>query len=95
MPGGIHAAEVVVAVGGGDQSADLGVVAVKGGQALQAADDGRHGLGDHVDEQLAVDLTGLSGGVTFGIIFSVYGLGFWYGVKLIMDDKDSDECKVK
>merc|ERR1719186_1140688 len=38
-------------------------------------------------------LTGVSGGLTFGIMFGVYGLGFWYGVKLIMDDIESDECK--
>lgn len=37
-------------------------------------------------------LTGASGGVTFGIMFAVYGLGFWYGVKLIMDDLESAEC---
>lgn len=38
-------------------------------------------------------LTGVSGGLTFGIMFGVYGLGFWYGVKLIMDDIESEECK--
>jgi len=37
-------------------------------------------------------LTGASGGVTFGIMFAVYGLGFWYGVKLIMDDRESEAC---
>ena len=30
-------------------------------------------------------LTGASGGMTFGIMYAVYGLGFWFGVKLIMD----------
>merc|ERR1719233_285283 len=38
-------------------------------------------------------LTGISGGLTFGIMYAVYGLGFWYGVKCIMDDRESDECK--
>ena len=37
-------------------------------------------------------LTGVSGGLTFGIMYAVYGLGFWYGVKCIMDDKESEEC---
>ncbi len=32
-------------------------------------------------------LTGASGGMTFGIMYAVYGLGFWFGVKLIMDDR--------
>ena len=36
-------------------------------------------------------LTGLSGGLTFGIMWAVYGLGFWYGVKCIMDDRESPE----
>ena len=37
-------------------------------------------------------LTGLSGGLTFGIMYAVYGLGFWYGIKCVMDDRDSQEC---
>ena len=37
-------------------------------------------------------LTGASGGLTFGIMFAMYGLGFWYGVKLIMDDRTSEAC---
>ena len=37
-------------------------------------------------------LTGANGGLTLGIIFATYGLGFWYGVKLIMDDRTSDAC---
>ena len=37
-------------------------------------------------------LTGASGGLSFGIMFAVYGLGFWYGVKLIMDDRESEGC---
>jgi hypothetical protein len=27
------------------------------------------------------------GGMMFGIMYAVYGLGFWYGIKLIMDDR--------
>ena len=37
-------------------------------------------------------LTGLSGGLTFGIMWAVYGLGFWYGIKRIMDDREGEEC---
>ena len=32
-------------------------------------------------------MTALSGGLVFGIMYAVYGLGFWYGIKLIMDDR--------
>ena len=38
-------------------------------------------------------LTGVSGGLTFGIMFGVYGLAFWFGVKLIMDDVESEDCQ--
>ena len=37
-------------------------------------------------------LTGLSGGMSFGIMFCMYGLGFWYGIKCIMDDREGEEC---
>ena len=40
-------------------------------------------------------MTGASGGVTFIIMYTVYGVGFWYGVKLIFDDLEhmrSLEC---
>ena len=37
-------------------------------------------------------LTGLSGGLTFGIMYAVYGLGFWYGIKCVMDDREGEEC---
>ena len=37
-------------------------------------------------------LTGLSSGVTLGVMFGVYGLGFWFGIKLILDDLASEEC---
>lgn len=46
-------------------------------------------------------MTGLSGGVTYFIIFSSYSLAFWYGVKLIMDDRDAcveaplEECVIR
>ena len=42
-------------------------------------------------------LTGASGGVTFVIMYSVYGAAFWYGLKLIFDDLefvDSPECQI-
>jgi ABC-type multidrug transport system fused ATPase/permease subunit len=37
-------------------------------------------------------LTGLSSGITLGVMFGVYGLGFWFGIKLIIDDLSSDAC---
>ena len=37
-------------------------------------------------------LTGLSGGLTFSCMYAVFGLGFWYGVKCIMDDREGPEC---
>ena len=33
-------------------------------------------------------LTGLGGGVMWFIIYAAYALAFWYGVKLIMDDRE-------
>ena len=38
-------------------------------------------------------LTGVSGGLMFGIMYMVYALGFWYGIKTIMDDRESEECQ--
>lgn len=38
-------------------------------------------------------LTGLSGGLTFFVIYSIYGLGLWYGVKSIKDEEETDEFK--
>jgi ATP-binding cassette subfamily B (MDR/TAP) protein 1 len=35
-------------------------------------------------------VTGLTMGLMFGLMYCVYGLGFWYGVKLIMDDQQTD-----
>ena len=35
-------------------------------------------------------ITGLGIGSTWAIIFASYGLAFWYGVKLVMDDRE--EC---
>ena len=32
-------------------------------------------------------MTALSGALVFGIMYAVYGLGFWYGIKLIKDDR--------
>ena len=34
-------------------------------------------------------LTGVSGGLTWFLIFASYALAFWYGVKLVMDDAES------
>ena len=32
-------------------------------------------------------MVALSGGLVFGIMYAMYGLGFWFGIKLIMDDR--------
>ena len=37
-------------------------------------------------------ITGLSGGISFGLMFAMYGLGFWYGIKSIMDDREGEGC---
>ena len=34
-------------------------------------------------------LTGISGGLTWFLIFASYALAFWYGVKLVMDDSEA------
>jgi ATP-binding cassette subfamily B (MDR/TAP) protein 1 len=42
-------------------------------------------------------LTGASGGLTFAIMYSVYGLAFWYGLKLIFDDRQNlatEQCQL-
>jgi ABC-type multidrug transport system fused ATPase/permease subunit len=38
-------------------------------------------------------LTGLSSGVTLGVMFGVYGIGFWFGIKLILDDLTGEKCQ--
>ena len=45
-------------------------------------------------------LTGVGGGLMWFIIYSSYALAFWYGVKLIMDDReaclnDLTSCEVR
>ena len=45
-------------------------------------------------------LTGVGGGLMWFIIYSSYALAFWYGVKLIMDDRvecftDLENCDVR
>ena len=30
-------------------------------------------------------------GLTFGIIYGMYGLGLWYGVKIMLDDRETEE----
>ena len=45
-------------------------------------------------------LTGIGGGLMWFIIYSSYALAFWYGVKLIMDDRvecfsNLQECNVR
>ena len=38
-------------------------------------------------------LTGTTMGLMFGIIYGVYGLGLWYGVKIIKDEEQEDDFK--
>ena len=38
-------------------------------------------------------LTGVSGGLMFGIMYCVYALGFWYGITTIIDDLESSQCQ--
>ena len=38
-------------------------------------------------------MTGATMGLMFGCIYGVYGLGLWYGVKLIKDDQETEEYK--
>jgi len=45
-------------------------------------------------------LTGLGGGIMWLIIYSSYALAFWFGVKLVMDDRQKcieeyEECHVR
>ena len=56
VPRGVHAAEVVGAVGGGDQRIDLALGAVEGRKAGQLLRDDRDGLGDVVDDDVAVSI---------------------------------------
>jgi len=36
-------------------------------------------------------LTATTMGLMFGIIYGMYGLGLWYGVKIMLDDRESEE----
>ena len=36
-------------------------------------------------------LTGTTMGLMFGIIYGVYGLGLWYGVKIIKDEEKTEK----
>lgn len=60
MPGGIHAAEVVVAVGGGDQGCHLAVGPVEQCEGVEPVADDGDGLGHHVDDRLVVHVGGLA-----------------------------------
>ena len=45
-------------------------------------------------------LTGVSGGIVWFLIFASYALAFWYGIKLVMDDredcfKDPENCHMR
>ena len=54
MPGGVHPAKVVGAVGRGDERADLALGPVEGREAGQLLRDDGDGLGDVVDDDVAV-----------------------------------------
>jgi len=38
-------------------------------------------------------LTATTMGLMFGVIYGMYGLGLWYGVKIMLDDRESDEFR--
>ena len=35
-------------------------------------------------------LTGLTGGLSFGVMCAMYGLAFWYGINCIVDDREGE-----
>lgn len=59
MPGGVHAAQVVGAVGGGHQRGHLAVGPVEQRERVQPAHDDCHGLGHHANDGVVVHLHGL------------------------------------
>ncbi len=60
MPSGIHPAEVVRGAGRSHNGTDFSLEAVEGRKAGQPLGDGRHGLGDEVDDDVAVAVLRLS-----------------------------------
>ena len=62
VPGGVHATEVVQAVGGRHQGVDLALPALELGQVVEAGHDGRDGLLDQDHQLLGVHVLGLAGG---------------------------------
>lgn len=43
-------------------------------------------------------MTGIGGGLMWLIVYASYALAFWYGVKLIMDDREGCttlDCDIK
>ena len=65
-----------------------------GGQAKELDRFANNLAGARTSGILRSILTGLSGGATWGVMFWVYGLGFWFGTKLMLDDLSSEECLV-
>ena len=63
-----------------------------GGQQKEVVQYGERLEGAKKSGILRGMLTGVSGGLMFGIMYCVYALGFWYGIKTIMDDRESEEC---
>lgn len=64
-----------------------------GGQKKEVASYAENLVGAKKSGILRGTLTGVSGGLMFGIMYMVYALGFWYGIKTIMDDRESEECQ--
>ena len=54
MPGRIHPAEVVRGAGRGHNGTDFSLEAIEGRKAGQPLRDGRHGLCDEADDDLAI-----------------------------------------
>jgi ATP-binding cassette subfamily B (MDR/TAP) protein 1 len=63
-----------------------------GGQAKELERFGGNLTGARTAGILRGIFTGLSSGVTLGVMFGVYGLGFWFGIKLIIDDLTAEAC---
>jgi ATP-binding cassette, subfamily B (MDR/TAP), member 1 len=73
--------------------AGIRTVVAFGGETKEIARYEEHLRGARRSGIMRGMMTGASGGLIFGIMFAMYGLGFWYGVKLIMDDRESEECQ--
>ena len=71
----LSAVRTVVAFGGEDKEVATYSKLVEGAQSRGV----QRGL-----------LTGLTGGLSFGVMCAMYGLAFWYGIKCIVDDREGE-----